>query len=143
MAKSKIKVPTDEALAKAERALAALAEKKPETATDKIWNRLGNVIEAARKSGHSWDDIAAALAASGISVSASTLRSAAPKTSKPRRPRAAPSDAKEASSGGPQGSHDDEPEGNSAESAHSDSQEAGATPAKFTNNPVPDKEKLV
>lgn len=126
MARNKVEMPTDEALAKAERALSALAAKKPETATDRIWERLGDVITAARKNGHSWDDIAAALGASGINVSASTLRSAAPKTGKPRKVRAKPTGAASTpqSSGGP-------------------SQPEGDKPANFSFNPTPKKEDLL
>lgn len=88
MARNKVQMPTDEALKKAEVALSELAAKKAETATDKIWSTLGDKIKAARASGHSWDDIAGAISAAGIVVSASTLRSLAPKTAvKPRKPR--------------------------------------------------------
>lgn len=126
MARNKVEMPTDEALAKAERALSALATKKPETATDRIWERLGDVITAARKNGHSWDDIAAALAASGINVSASTLRSAAPKTGKPRKARTKQTGAASApqSSGGT-------------------SQPEGGKSANFSFNPTPNKEELL
>ncbi|HHJ1218826.1 TPA: hypothetical protein ACQFLL_003641 [Proteus mirabilis] len=123
MARNKVEMPTDDALANAKRALSALAAKKPETATDRIWGRLGDVITAARKSGHSWDDIAAALASSGITVSASTLRSSAPKTGKPRRPR-----AKQSSVGSEQ------------QAVAESSQNDGGTPAF---NPSPNKEELL
>ncbi|CAD0362219.1 hypothetical protein [Xanthomonas hortorum] len=126
MARNKVEIPTDDALTKAERALSALAAKKPETATDKIWVRLGDMITATRKSGHSWDDIAAALAASGITVSASTLRSSAPKTGKPRKVR-----AKQTGTGSA--------EKNSGEP----SQPEGGKPDNFSFNPKPNKEDLL
>ncbi|EHT9044742.1 hypothetical protein KYT93_004532 [Salmonella enterica] len=127
MARNKVEMPTDEALTKAERALSALAAKKPETATDRIWERLGDVITAARKNGHSWDDIAAALAASGINVSASTLRSAAPKTGKPRKARAKQTGASKA-----------------PQSADGNSQPEGGKSANFSSfNPAPKKEELL
>ncbi|HCN1280788.1 TPA: hypothetical protein N6L80_004747 [Escherichia coli] len=126
MARNKVEMPTDEALAKAERALSALATKKPETATDRIWERLGDVITAARKNGHSWDDIAAALAASGINVSASTLRSAAPKTGKPRKARTKQTGA-----------------ANAPQSSGGDSQPEGGKLGNFSFNPTPNKEELL
>jgi hypothetical protein len=89
MARNKVEMPTDDALASAGRALSELAAKKPETATDKIWSSLGDTINAARKNGHSWEDISGALSAAGITISASTLRSSAPKTGKVRRQRTA------------------------------------------------------
>ncbi|WP_032416868.1 hypothetical protein [Klebsiella pneumoniae] len=126
MARNKVEMPTDDALESAERALSALAAKKPETATDRIWLRLGDVITAARKNGHSWDDISAALAASGITVSASTLRSSAPKIGRPRKVRTKQNITASTSK-------------DEAES----SQTEGGKSANFSFNPTPNKEELL
>ncbi len=79
-------VPTDDQLSKAATALKELAKKERPTPAAKIWQTLGGDIEAARKAGHSWDEIVAALATAGIKISAATLRGAAP--GKVRKPRA-------------------------------------------------------
>lgn len=88
MARKKIEIPTDEALSKAQNALTDLASRKPLTAIEKIWSVVGQQIMEARKAGHGWDDISAALASAGITVSATTLRMSAPKEPQKRQRKA-------------------------------------------------------
>ncbi len=87
--KTEMAVPTAEQLTKASLMLTELAKRPAPNALDVIWQTVGNDILAARAAGHSWMDIADALATAGIVVSADVLGKSMPDKPKgKKRPKA-------------------------------------------------------